>query len=77
MYFLIEHDGSKEANLKAKELIEFFESNLGATVETIISNDSEDLKVLDENFNLITRVSKLEKINEDTLLLILRLNDYV
>ncbi len=76
MYFLIEHEGSKQSNLKAKEILEFLETELGATVETIISNETPEIKILDADFNLVVSIDKFAKIDEDMLTLIFRLNDY-
>ncbi len=75
MYFLIEHDGSKESNLKAKEVLNYLEDTWGANTEIIIGTDSEDIKIYNEDFNLLVRIGKTEKIDEDILTLILRLQD--
>jgi len=75
MYFLIEHEGSKESNLKVKEIINYLEDTWGANTETIVGIDSDNVKIYDENFNLMVRIGNTEKIDEDILTLILRLQD--
>lgn len=75
MYFLIEHDGTKEANIKSKEIVDYLESTWGANIEVIIGEDSSNIKIYDEDFNLVASINKFEKIDEDILTLILRLQD--